>query len=166
MSRKASSSIVDRNTEKSVGPTSPPTLTFAIIPVCKATITVVNFSGHPYFLSSCHSLVLPTVSNALLKSANTMYSGRSCSMHLSCSCRRQNIISTVLRLPLKPHCIVCSVLPYFSRNSISPRCFAIFQAGDCFSHHSHGWNLIEACLGNALWDVVQSFMIYVDSDVE
>ena len=28
----------------------------------------------------------PTVSNALLKSTNTMYSGRSCSMHFSCSC--------------------------------------------------------------------------------
>ena len=85
--------------------TSPPTLTFAIIPVCRASIIVVNFSGHPYFLSSCHSLVLPTVSNALLKSTNTMYSGRSCSMHFSCSCRRQNIISTVLRLPQKPHCV-------------------------------------------------------------
>jgi len=26
-------------------------------------------------------------------------------MHFSCSCRRQNIISMVLRLPLKPHCV-------------------------------------------------------------
>ena len=85
--------------------TSPQTLTFAIIPVCSASIIVVNFSGHPYFLSSCHSPVLPTVSNALLKSTNTIYSGRSCSMHFSCSCRRQNIISTVPRLPLKPHSV-------------------------------------------------------------
>ena len=46
--------------------TSPPTLTFAIIPVCRASIIVVNFSGHPYFLSGCQ--VLPIVSNALLKS--------------------------------------------------------------------------------------------------
>ena len=57
----------------------------------------VNFSGHPYFLSSCHNPVIPTVSNPLLKTANTMYSGRSCSMHflvvigdkisyLRCSC--------------------------------------------------------------------------------
>ena len=116
-----SSSIADREMEKSVGAstqpcltpfvtlndfeTSSPTLTFAIIPVCSASIIVVNFSGQPYFLSSCHSPVLPTVSNALLKSTNTRYSGRSCSMHFSCSCRRQNIISTVLRLPLKPHCV-------------------------------------------------------------
>ena len=85
--------------------TSPQTLTFAIIPVCRASIIVVNFSGHPYFISSCHSPVLPTVSNALLKSTNTMYSGRSCSMHFSGNYQRQNIISTVLWLPLKPHCV-------------------------------------------------------------
>ena len=82
---------------------SPPTLTFAIIQVCRASIIVVNFSGQPYFLSSCHSMVLPTVSNTLLKSTNTMYSGRSCLMHFSCSCRRQTLIFTVLRLPLKLH---------------------------------------------------------------
>ena len=40
--------------------------------------------------------------------------------------------------------IVSSVFPYFNR------CFANFQAGDCSSHLIHGWNLIEACLGNAL----------------
>ena len=28
----------------------------------------MDFSGHPYFFSSCHSPVLPTVSSALLKS--------------------------------------------------------------------------------------------------
>ena len=85
--------------------TYPPTLTFAITPVCSASIIVVNFSGQPYFISSCHSPVLPTVSNALLKSTNTMHSDRSCSMHFCCSYRRQNIISKVLRLPLKPHCV-------------------------------------------------------------
>ena len=107
---QASSSIADSKMEKSVGAstqpcltpfvtlndseTSPPTLTFAIIPVCSTSIIVVNFSGQPYFLSSCHSPVLPPVSNALLKSTNTMYSGRSCSMHFSCSCRRQNMCNT------------------------------------------------------------------------
>ena len=84
--------------------TFPPTLRFAITPVCRASIIVVNFSGHRYFLSSCHSPVLPTVSNPLLNSTNIMYNGRSCSMYFSCSCRRQTIISTVIRLPLKPHC--------------------------------------------------------------
>ena len=129
MSRKASSGIANRNMEKSMGAntqpcltpfvtqnyseTSPSTLTFAIIPVCRASIIVVNACVHPYCLSSCHSPVLPTVSNALPKSTNAMYSGRSCSMHFSCSCRIQNIISTVLRLPLKPHCVygtTCGVM--------------------------------------------------------
>ena len=85
--------------------TSPPTLTFAIIPVSIASIIVVNFSGHPYFLSFCHSPVSPTVLNALLKSTMTMHSGLSCSMLFSCSCRRQNIISSVLRLHLKLQCL-------------------------------------------------------------
>ena len=121
MSQKALSSIADRKMEKSVGAstqpcltpfvtlnnseTSPPTLTFVIIPVCSASIIFVNFSGQPYFLSTCHSLVFPTVLNALPKSTNTMYSGCSCSVHFSCSCWRQNIISAVLRFPLKPHCV-------------------------------------------------------------
>ena len=85
--------------------TSHPTLPFAIIPVYRASIIVVNFSGHPYFLSGCRSPVLPTVSNALLMSTNAIYSGRSCSLYFSCSCRRQTIISMVLRLPLKSHCV-------------------------------------------------------------
>ena len=111
-SLNALSSIADRKMGKSVGAstqlcftlndseTSLPTLTLAIF-----QIIIVNFSGQPYFLSGCHSPVLSTVSNALLKSTNTMYSGRSCSMHFSYSCRRQNIISTVLLLRLKPHCV-------------------------------------------------------------
>ena len=116
MPLKASSTIAYRMIEKNVGAntpfvtlhdsdTSPLRLTFAIIPVCRASIIVVNFSGHPYFLSSCYSPVLPTLSNALVKSTYTMYSGRSCPIHFSCSCRRQNITSTVLRVPLKPHCV-------------------------------------------------------------
>ena len=111
MSRKASSSIASTQpcltsfVTLNDSETSPQTLTFAIIPVCRASIIVGNFSGHPHFLSSCHSPVFPTVSNALLKVTNTMYSGRACSMHFSCNCRRQNIISTVPRLPLKPHCV-------------------------------------------------------------
>ena len=84
-----------------VSETSPPFLTFTIIPVCRISIMVANFSGHPYFLSSCHSPVLPTVSNAFVKSTNTIYQ---CSMHFSWSCRRQKIMSTVLLFERKPHC--------------------------------------------------------------
>ena len=121
MSLQASSSITDRNIEKSVEASthpcltpfvkanvsepSPPFLTFTIIPICRLSIVVVNFSGHPYFLSSCHCPVLPTVSNAFVKSTKTIYRGRSCSMHFSWSCRRQKIMSIVLRFERKPHCV-------------------------------------------------------------
>ena len=121
MSLKASSSIADRNIEKiveasthpcltpfaiaNVSETSPPFLTFTIIPVCRLSIMVVNFSGHPYFLSSCHSPVLPTVSNAFVKSTNTIYRCRSCSMHFSWSCHKQKIMSTVLLFERKPYCV-------------------------------------------------------------
>ena len=121
MSLKASSSIADRNIEKSVGAsthpcltpfvianvseTSPPFLTFTIILICRHSIMVVKFSGHPYFIRSCHSPVLPTVSNAFVKSTKTIYRGQSCSMHFSWSCRRQKIMSTVLRFEQKPQCV-------------------------------------------------------------
>ena len=66
MSRKASLGIADKKVEKSVGAntqlttfmtlndseTPPPTLTFAMIPVSRASIIVVSFSGQPYFRSS------------------------------------------------------------------------------------------------------------------
>ena len=119
MSLKFSSIIADRKIEKSVGAsthpcltpfvianvseTSPPFLTFTIIPVGRLSIMVVNFSGHPYFLSSSHSPVLPTMSNAFVKSTKTICRGRSCSMHFSWSCHRQKIMSTVLWFERKPH---------------------------------------------------------------
>ena len=117
MSLKASSSIADGNIAKSVGAstypcltpfvianvseTSPPFLTFTIIPVCRLSIMVVNFSGHLYFISSCHSPVLSTVSNGFVKSTKTIYRGRTCSMHFSWSCRRQKIMSTAFRFERK-----------------------------------------------------------------
>ena len=121
MSRKPSSSIYNSTVEKSVGAstqscltpfvtlndleTSPPTPTFATIPICRASIIVVNFSGHPYFHSSCYCSVIPNVLNVLLNSTNVMYIGRSCSMHFPCSCRRQHFTFTVLRLRLNPHSV-------------------------------------------------------------
>ena len=47
----------------------------------------------------------PKVSNAFRKSTNTIYWGRSCSMHFPWSCRRQKIMSTVLLFERKPHCV-------------------------------------------------------------
>ena len=111
MSLKASSSIADRKIEKSVGVSTHPCLTPFVIEKLSETsppfltFMVVNFSGHPYFLSSSHSLVFPTVSNAFVKSTKTIYRGRSCSMHFSRSCCRQKIMSTVLRFERKSHCV-------------------------------------------------------------
>ena len=80
--------------------TSPPFLTFTIIPVCRFSIMVVNFSGHPYFLSSCHCPVLPMASNAKdnIQKLILLYA-------LSSSCRRQKIMSTVLQFEQTPHCV-------------------------------------------------------------
>ena len=131
MSRKASSSIVDRKLEKSVGArlmasrqpcltpfvtlndseTSPPTLTFAIIPVCRASVIVVDFSLHPYFLSSCHSPVLPTVSKALRRQILcTVVGPAQCTFHVVVGdkisypwysgCLRSHIVSPELPLVL------------------------------------------------------------------
>ena len=85
--------------------TSPLVLMLTIIPVCSLSIMVVNFSGHPYCLSSYHNPVLPTVSNAFVKSTKRIYRGRSCSMNFSWSYRWQKIMSTVLRFEQKPHCV-------------------------------------------------------------
>ena len=160
MSQKASSSTADRKMEKSIGvntqpcltlfvtlndsETFPPTLTLAIIPVCRASIIVVNFSGQPYFLSSCHSPVLPTVSIALLKSTHTMYSGRFCSMHFSCSCwRKQNPIYVLAVL----HTTCCRV-------AYSSSCVEFF-----FSFH---WAtaLSISCSNLPLWLMVVSFAVF------
>ena len=54
----------------------------------------------------------------------------------------------------------------FCRNSISSSCFVIFQAGDCSSHLIHSWNIIEACLGNALRDVVSELKNKLDSALD
>ena len=137
MSRKASTSIAERKMEKSVGAntqpcltpfvtlndseTSPPTLTYAIIPVCRASIIVVTFSGHPFFLSSCHSPVLPTVSNVL---------------------RRKNI-STMLRLPLKPHSVSGTTADVISVNSLLRRICKeerlLYSSHSLFDHLSCRW---------------------------
>ena len=89
MSLKASSSIADRKIEKSVRAsthpcltpfvianvpdTSPPFLTLTIIPVCRLSIMVVNFSRHTYFPRQLLQSSTPTVSNAFVKSTKAIY---------------------------------------------------------------------------------------------
>ena len=82
MSLKASSRIADRERR---GSQYAPLLDT----VCYSkSIRVVNFSGHPYFTSSCHSHVFTTVSNAFVKSTETMHFSKMLSQaedHVHCS---------------------------------------------------------------------------------
>ena len=80
MSLKASSSIAEKEMEKSVGASThtcltsfvianvsemcPPSTKLTIIPAWKFYIVVVNLSGHPYILSSNHIPIPSTVSNS------------------------------------------------------------------------------------------------------
>ena len=47
---------------------------------------------------------LLTRSNALVRSMKAMYKGICCSLHFSCNCRREKIMSIVDRSARKPHC--------------------------------------------------------------
>ena len=102
MSRKASSAWIGSHVGASTQPcltpfvtlndseTSPSTLTFAIIPVCSASIIVVNFSGQILQAAIARSSQLY---QRLAEVDKYHVQWSTCSMHFSCSCRRQNIIS-------------------------------------------------------------------------
>ena len=168
---KASSSIADRNIEKSVGSSTHPCLTpfvianvsetsppflFTIIPVCRLSIMVVNFSGHPYFLSSCHS-PLPFREVVHHHSGmQTFYHGCDPSKDLA-GCRKKRYTSVINTLcsvsffvdgdyvgilpglwymAFLPYFddpsvqsvgqVSSPVFPYFCWNSVSTWCFSIF----------------------------------------
>ena len=46
-----------------------------------------------------------TESNALVRSINDKQRSRPCSLHFSCTCRADKIMSVVPRPGLKPHCV-------------------------------------------------------------
>ena len=46
-----------------------------------------------------------TASNALVRSINAKQRSRPCSLHFSCTCRAEKIMSVVPRPGLKPHCV-------------------------------------------------------------
>ena len=170
--------------------TSTLTLTFAIISVCRTSIIVVYFSRHPYFPSSCQSPVLPSVSNevdkyhvwwSVLLNALIIIARYSIILpilfdHISCTWLQCWYLSMlVVQSPPPRHWWLVGAVCWTDcllRASILlqefhlPRCFAIFQAGDCSSRLFYTCNLIEACFGNALQDVVNKFMIYIARDVE
>merc|ERR1712096_161117 len=62
-----------------------------------------RFGGHPIFNNIANSPSLLTRSKALVRSMKAIYKGTFCSLHFSCSCRTEKIISVVERLDLNPH---------------------------------------------------------------
>lgn len=83
-----------------------------LLPVWSDSITLANLSGHPYLHRICYRPALPTVSKALVKSTKTTQRDLFCSksMHFSCSCLWQKIMSTMLRFLRNPHCVSGTVL--------------------------------------------------------
>ena len=82
---------------------SPLSITVALMPSFHWRTSAVNFLGQPNFSIICHSPSLQTVSNALVKSMNVMKRSSYGSWPFSCSWRAAKIMSTVPRLPRKPH---------------------------------------------------------------
>ena len=137
MSQKASSSIADRNIEKSVGAnkhpcltpfvianiseTSPPFLTFTIIPVCRLSIMVVNFSGHPYFQRSCPL----QKENIYLGNYHAQFCPLFCRWLLCWHPSRLVVYGVPPSVPSVGQ-ISSPVFPYFCWNSVSTWCFSIF----------------------------------------
>ena len=120
MSLEASSSIADINIEKSVGQYAPMLDTVCYSKCIQYLSSIPDvlhhsgmhtfYDGYELFGASIFPQQLPqsslsTVSNAFVKSTNTVYRGRSCSMYFSWSCCRQKIMSTVLRFERMPHCV-------------------------------------------------------------
>ena len=62
-----------------------------------------SFGGHPIFNNIANSPSLLTRSKALVRSMKALYKRRFRSLHFSCSCRTEKIISVVERLDLNPH---------------------------------------------------------------
>ena len=88
--------------------------TRATIPSWNDRMMSTNRSGQPIFRSICHKPSLLIVSKAFVRSTNTMYRTRFCSLNFSCTWRAANIMSIVLRCARKPH--------WLSGKTLSARC--------------------------------------------
>ena len=78
--------------------------TVPFVSVWKYSIMLCSLGGQPIFGGTLNRPSLLTRSNALVRSMKAMYKGIWCSLHLSCNCRREKIISIVERLAQEPHC--------------------------------------------------------------
>ena len=78
---------------------------------------------HPIFNNIANSPSLVTRSKALVRSMKAIYKGTFCSLHFSCSCRTQQIMSVVKRSDLNPHCDSFGQLLYAMKDHTC-KCFA------------------------------------------
>ena len=67
------------------------------------SIILSSFGGHPILCNSWNRPFLLTRSNAFVRSIKAMYKGMFCSLHFSCSCLTEKIMSTVDLCDLNPH---------------------------------------------------------------
>ena len=68
------------------------------------SIMLCSLGGQPIFWRTLKRPSLLTRSNALVRTAKATYKGICCSLHFSCSCRREKTMSIVDRSARKPHC--------------------------------------------------------------
>ena len=84
---------------------SPFRLREAFMSLCREAMRLTNRSRQRIFCSIFQSVFLCTVSNAFVKSVNTMCKGLLCSMHFYWICLREKIMSTVPCPGQKPHTV-------------------------------------------------------------
>ena len=75
------------------------------MPSCSCRVMLTNLGGHPSRARHAHRASLFTESNALVRSINARQRSRPCSLHFSCTCWAEKIMSVVPRPGLKPHCV-------------------------------------------------------------
>ena len=79
--------------------------TVHFVSVWKDSIMLCSLGGQQIFGRTLKRPSLLTRSNALVRSMEAMHKGiLCCSLHLSCNCRRNKILSIVDRSARKPHC--------------------------------------------------------------
>ena len=78
--------------------------TVPFVSVWKDSIMLCSLGWQPIFGRTLNRMSLLTRSNAFVRSRKAMYQGICCSLHFSCSCRREKTMSIVDRPARKPHC--------------------------------------------------------------
>ena len=82
---------------------SPSYSTHTFMPSCSCRVMLTNVGGHPSRARHANRESLFTESNALVRSIHAKQRSHPCSLHFSCTCRAEKIMSVVPRPGLKPH---------------------------------------------------------------